>query len=281
MHSRRIIVLGALMFFVVSAAFAGTAKGTFTVNGKTFNLKNAYASRKKNPFDKTKTDVMIILTDKELPAGGQFDDFVFMSAADAGISGVAVGVQSDKTVNTGELFSPAFKKMKSFSSTGRQKLDLTTWTTDRAAGSVSIPASNFFEENYQYSVTFDAPILTKPPEKPVVLKGTALPADGGEPAKAWQVYRKAMTAGDLAAIRKLITAEHVKDTEDPDFKKMLPMMKEMMPKHVRITRGTVDGDTATLLVDDLDDKTSHGTVTMKREGGQWKLAQESWKAHSD
>ncbi|HEV8660409.1 MAG TPA: hypothetical protein VGS96_17520 [Thermoanaerobaculia bacterium] len=281
MHSRRIFVLGALVLFVAAATLGATAKGTLTVNGKTFNLKNVYATNRKNPFDKKKTDVVVILSDKELPAGAQFDEFALMSLPEQGVSGITFEVDPDKRINSGTLFSPSFKKMKQFSSTGNQKLDLTTSTKDRIAGSISIKPDNFFEENFQYSATFDAPILTKPPEKPVALKGTPLPADGGEPAKAWQAHRKAIAAGDMAAIRKTIAAEHLKDLDDPDFKKMLPLMKEMQPKKVKITGGSIDGDTATLLVKNLDEKNSNATVTMRREGGQWKLVKEAWKTTSE
>ncbi|HEY3056248.1 MAG TPA: hypothetical protein VGK31_09995 [Thermoanaerobaculia bacterium] len=282
MFTRRIaLVFGAVLLFGASAAFAAMAKGTLTVNGKTFNLKNAYATNRKNPFDKKKTDVVVILTDKELKPGAQFDEFALMSLPDEGISGISFEVDADKRINSGTLFSPSFKKMKQFSSTGNQKLDLTASTKDRIAGTISIKPDTFFEESFQYSATFDAPILAKPPEKPVVLKGTPLPADGGEPAKAWQAHRKAIASGDIAAIRKTIAAEHVKDLDDPDFKKMLPLMKEMQPKKVKITGGSIDGDTATLLVKNLDEKNSTGTVTMRREGGQWKLAKEAWKTTSE
>lgn len=282
MHLRRTsLALGTLLLLVVSAAFADSAKGTFTVNGKTVTLKNAYATNKKNGFDKTKTDVFIIVTDKELPPGALFDEFAMMSLTDQGISGFTIEVDPDKQVISGTLFSPAFKKMHQFSSVGKQKLDLKTWSKDHVAGSVTMPADDFFDEKYQYSATFDVPIQTKPVEKPVTLSGKPLPADGGEPAKAWQTYRKAMTSGDLKAIRATITADMVKQTEDPDFKKMLPVIQAMQPKHVKILRGSVDGDTATLLVDDLDDKTSHGTVTLHRENGQWKLVKEAWKSVSE
>ncbi len=278
---RTTFALGVFTLLAATMAFGGTAKGTLTVNGKTFALNNVYAKSIKNPFDKAKMDVVVILTDKEIPAGALFDDFALMSLADQGISGVTVEIQPDKSTDSGTIFSPAFKKMHQFSSTGNQKLELTDLSKTHVAGSISIKPDDFFEEKYQYSATFDASVLTKPAEKPVVLKGAALPADGGEPAKAWQAYRKAMTAGDIAAIRKLITADHVKDTEDPDFKKMLPMIREMQPKHVKITKGSIDGDTATLLVKDLDEKNSNGTITMQREGGQWKLSRESWKTKSE
>jgi hypothetical protein len=282
MHLRRTaLAIGALLLLVVSAASADSATGSFTANGKTVTLRNAYATNKKNSFDKTKINVFIIVTDKELPPGALFDEFALMSLADQGISGLTIEVDPDKHVNSGTLFSPAFKKMHQFSSIGKQKLDLKTWSKDRVAGSVTMPADDFFDEKYQYSATFDVPIQTKPAEKPVTLSGTPLPAGGGEPAKAWQAYRKAMTSGDLKAIRATIASEMVKQTEDPDFKKMLPVIQAMQPKHVKIQRGSVDGDTATLLVDDLDEKNSHGTITLRRENGQWKLMKEAWKTVSD
>jgi hypothetical protein len=281
-HSRRILlVLGTLSVFAVSSVLAGTAKGTFMVNGKTFNLTNAHAVSKKNPFDKKKTDVLVVLTDKEIPAGALFDDFALMSLADQGISGVTFGVDDAKSINTGTLFSPAFKKMKQFSSTGSQKLDVKTWSKDRFAGSISIPADDFFEEKYQYSATFDAPIETKPAEKPVVLKGKPLPAGGGEPAKVYEAYRKAVATGNIPALRKLVVAEMAKETESAEFKQMFPMIQAMQEKKIRITGGAADGDDATLLVTSLSEKNMKGTVTMRREGGQWKLVKESWKGGSD
>ena len=281
MDSRRIaLVLGALSFLVVSAVLAGTAKGTLTVNGKTFNLKNAHAVNKKNPFDKKKTDVLIVLTDKEIPDGALFDDFALMSLADQGISGVTFAVDADKRINTGTLFSPSFKKMKQFSSTGNQKLDMKTWTRDHVAGSISIPADDFFDEKYQYTATFDAPIQTKAAEKPMVLKGTPLPAGGGEPAKAYDAYRKAVAAGNMPALRKLVVSEMAKQMDTADFKEMFPLVKAMQQKKIRVTGGSVDGDDATLLVESLSEKTMKATVTMHREGGQWKLAREAWKGGS-
>jgi hypothetical protein len=78
-----------------------------------------------------------------------------------------------------------------------------------------------------------------------------------------------------------VVKDMAKQTEDPDFKKMLGVIQAMQPKKVKIKSGSVDGDTATLLVDSLDEKNTSGTVTLQREGGQWKLAKEDWKTKSD
>jgi hypothetical protein len=282
MSARRTpFVLVLFLLFVSFPLTASPVKGTFTANGKTVKLNYAYASTRKNPFDKKKTDVFVLVTDKEVPAGAQFDDFEIMSLVDKGLSGFTVQIDPDKSVDSGLLFSPSFKKMHSFSSVGKQKVDVTAMTKDRIAGTISMPAGDFFDETYQFTATIDVPILAKPAEKAVVLKGTPLPADGGEPGKAWQAYRKAIQAGDIGAIRKSVTKEMAEQTKDPDFKKMLGVIQAMQPKKVKIKSGSVDGDTATLLVDNLDEKNSHGTVTMQRESGQWKLMKEEWKTKAE
>jgi hypothetical protein len=274
-------VLGILLFFVAATAMAGAAKGTFMANDKKFDLKFAHATTIPNPFDKKKTDTFLVVTDKEIPPGSLFDEFELMQLADKGISGFTVEWKDDQSVDSGTLFSPAFKKVQQFSMMGRQKVALTTNTKDRIAGTVSVAPDTFFDDKYQYTATFDIPIETKTPEKPVVLKGTKLPADGGEPAKAWQAYRKAIQSGDVAAIRKSVAKDLVKDTEDPDFKKMLGVIQAMQPKKVKINGGSVDGDKATLLVTSLDEKNTTGTVTMVRENGQWKLSKEDWKTKAE
>jgi hypothetical protein len=282
MVSRRmVLVLGALASFAAATVNAGSAKGSFTANGKKVNLKYAYATTHKNPFEKTKTDVWIIVTDKDIPPGSQFDEFALMDLGDNGTSGFTVQFDADKKLDSGTLFSPAFKKMHQFSVIGKQTINITTLTKDRVAGTVSMPPDDFFKETYQYTASFDLPIESKPAEKRVALKGTPLGKDGGEPGRAWQAYRSAIHSGDVAAIRKTIAKELIADTQGPDFKKMLPVIQEMQPKKVKINSGAVDGENATLLVTSLDEKNTAGTVTLRMESGQWKLVKEAWKTTSD
>ncbi len=282
MYTRRgIFVLGILVSLIAATAMAGAAKGTFTANGKTVNLKYAYATTKPNPFDKKKTDVFVVVTDKDIPPDAVFDEFKLMDLADHGTTGFTVQIDSDKSVDSGTLFSPAFKKMTQFSSVGKQKVALTAMTKDRIAGTVSMPADDFFENKYAFTATFDIPVQSKTVAKSAPPKGTPLPADGGEPAKAWQAYRKALASGNVAEIRKTVAQDLQKDTQDPDFPKMLKVIQAMQPKKVKVKSGTVDGDTATLMVDSLDEEKQSGTITMRREGGQWKLVKEDWKSVAD
>lgn len=295
MFSRPILVL-LVVSAVAAPALAGEGKadGTLTANGKTVKLTHAYATRKPNPFDKKLTDAYVVFTDRAMPAEKATDTFGLMEAE--GINAVTVEITPDKSVVSGELYSPSFKKMHQFSAVGMQKLDITTMTKDRIAGRVYIEKmQDFFDEKYTYDIRFDVPLAagatssaTPPagasaaPPAPAAsgasqAKGKPLPAGGGEPGKAYMAYQKVLMSGDLAALRKSVGDEQAKQMNDPDFPKMLKLVQAMQPKNIRITGGTSDGTTATLNATGKDgDATSTGTITMALQGGVWKVTKESW-----
>jgi hypothetical protein len=187
-----------LASLLIASSLPVLGDGTLTVNGTTVKLNHAYATTKKNPFDKKKTDVLVLLADRELPANALNDDFTLMDAADkTHFNGVTAEIDADKQVIAGEIYSSSLKKMHSFSSVGTQKLELTTMTPTRVAGKLFTPKEDsFFDDKYSYTATFDVPISAAaaaaadaPPAAP---KGKALPADGGEPRKAYDAYRKVL-----------------------------------------------------------------------------------------
>ena len=278
------LVLAA--FSLPAFAADGTVNGSLTANGKTFALKHAYAQMRKSPFDKKKQVLQLTFTDQELSPAAASDDIELMQAQDKQqLSGFTATIDDDKQIISGTVFSPAFKKMKQFSSVGTQKLDLTALTPTRVAGSIKMPKmDDFFDEKFQYTATFDLPV-GKPagPPPPPVLKGAPLPAGGGDPGKAYMAYLKLLAGGDMKAFLGGITASRAKEaSSDPDFKKLFPLLQAMQPKAVKITGGAINGNSATLLATGKDDnQTSNGTVTMVKEGGAWKVEKEDWKSRSE
>lgn len=268
-----------LLVLAIPSFAADKGEGKLTVNGKTAKLTHVYATTKANPFDKSKTDVVIVAIDRELTSETLFDEFEMMKATD-GANGFTAQIDDEGKIISGQIFSPNFQNMTSFSSVGSQEAQLTTRTADRVAGKVWLPSEgNFFDNKYQYSATFDVPVLKKP--APAARKGTPLPKGGGEPAKAYEAYRKAMKAADFATLKKMIVPEMAQQMDDPEFKEMFPMIQEMQPKKVTIVGGVVDGDSATLDVLNPDEKNSKGTVSMVKLNGGWKLQKESWKTTSE
>jgi hypothetical protein len=267
----------SLILLVLSVPLfaADKGEGKLTANGKTAKLTHVYAMTKANPFDKAKTDVVIIAIDRELTPETLFDEFEMMKATD-GANGFTAQIDEEGKIISGQIFSPNFQKMQSFSSVGMQEAKLTSRTADRVAGKVFLPAeADFFDNKYLYSATFDLPILRKP--TPAARKGTPLPKGGGEPAKAYEAYRKAMKSADFASLRKMIVPEMAQQMDDPEFKEMFPMIQGMQPKKVTITGGVVDGDSATLDVLNPEEKNSKGTISMVKLKGAWLLKKESWR----
>lgn len=270
------------VFLCVSVAaplFAASSSGTLTVNGTEFDLTEGRATTRPDPWDDSKTTVFLVFTDQKLPAGALFDEWALMVLADEGISGLTVQIDDDRDAIGGSLFSPAFNEIHHFSTSGNQTVEITSWTSDRVAGSVSVPGDDFFDETYAYTVRFDLPIESPPAAEPAgeILTGEPLPADGGDVGTAYENYRKAMAAGDLDGIRRFVISEMAEQTRSEDFLEFLPMIQMMQPASIRITGGSVDGDSATLLVESLDEENTTATVTMQREDGQWKLVNEAWK----
>ncbi|MEA2238798.1 MAG: hypothetical protein QOC81_3522 [Thermoanaerobaculia bacterium] len=287
MHRFRSSLGFALLAISLPALAAdGTVKGSLTANGKTVALTHAYAQARKSPFDKTKSVVQLIVTDQELSPAAASDDIELMQAQDKQqLSGFTATFDDSKQLISATVFSPAFKKMKQFSGVGMQKAELTAMTPTRLAGTVSMAKpDDFFDERYQYNATFDLPV-GKPagPPPPPTLKGTPLPAGGGEPGKAYAAYLKNLTAGDEKAFLSGVTAARAKEaSSDPDFKKLFPLIKAMQPTGVKVTSGAIDGNNATLVVTGKDgDNVSRGTVTMVKENGAWKVEREEWKSRSE
>ncbi len=111
-------------------------------------------------------------------------------------------------------------------------------------------------------------------------KPTTLPADGGDPGKAYMAYTKAFASGDIAALKKMVSADRAKQLDDPQMKQMLPMMQALQPKDIKITGGTMTSKDATLnaegKAEGAKDKQT-GEIHMILEDKVWKVEKESWK----
>ena len=280
--------LTALLLLLSTAAFAdaGKVNGTLTMNGNVSKLKYAYAVHRSDPFDKTKKTTCVIATDVELPQSALLDDMGLMEVTmKTPLNGIQWLINDEKDVVSLQIYTTHRKKGGTqFSSIGAQKLDLSAMTPTHVAGRLYLPKEDeFFGDTYQYDIKFDLPVVdVKPPDPKADLKGTMLPAGGGEPGKAYDAYRKVLLAGDIPSLRKKVSKERQADFDDPDFKKMFPLIQEMTPKNVKITAGSIDGDTATLLAEAKDkNETSTGKITLVRESGAWKVAKEEWKSKSE
>ena len=128
-------------------------------------------------------------------------------------------------------------------------------------------------------LTFDIPMLGTVAEAPPP-PGQKLPMDGGEPGKVYLALNKAMLAGDLDALAKLLppaqAAEMQKARGTPEFAQQLVFIQAMTPKNVKLKGGRIDGDKAWLEFDGVEgDALRSGTAEMVKEDGRWRVVSES------
>jgi hypothetical protein len=264
-----------LLFLLATPLAAQTASGTLTANGKKTPLDHVVAARDKDG------NVHVLLTNEPVTADQLLSHAVEFDLAGKGnFSGVQVEFDKSGQIVSGSFYSPTFTKMGgSFSASGMHKFEGTV-TASSAEGKLWMEKEDdFFDNTYVYTAKFSAPVGG--PSKPAPAappKGKPLPADGGEPAKAYRAYLKTIQGGNLAQIRGAVSSERSKQVSDKDMKEMIPMLQLMAPKNLKISGGAVDGEHATLLATSQDgSETMHGTITMLKEGGGWKVEQESWK----
>jgi hypothetical protein len=283
MKKTALLILAALIVTVVGyGSDAGTANGTMTVGGKKTTLKYAVARNTPNHLEEGKTDIAVLLSNVPVTVEQFADIGEMMKLSDSGnLTGVEVEITPDKKIISGQLYSPEFHLQgNSFSAVGMHDFKPTTFTKTALAGKLSTSHdSDFNKVSFSYSATFNAAVQAPKAAAAPKLKGTPLPAGGGDIGKAYLAFTRSTAAGDMNAVRNGVSAERAAQMNTPDFKEMFPLIQAMEPKDIKVTGGAVDGDTATLIATGTTDgDKANGTISMVREGGKWKVAKESWSS---
>ncbi len=143
-------------------------------------------------------------------------------------------------------------------------LTLTARTADRVAGTFKLNANG-----EKADVTFDLKV-----ESVAARTGTALPASGGEPGAAVMAHFAAIEKNDFKALMATAQPEQAKmmaeSEKSGEAKEMFTMMRDMSPRKVRVTGGTVDGDSALVDFEGVEDgKPAKGTAEVVRMAGRW------------
>ena len=263
-------------------AHAG-GSGTLYQEGKAITLGSAYAYRGPDPFDKTKTITTVVFADKPIDAkaadaASNREEAVGDQLRKSEATSVDLNLEDDGSVQNVNIHGPGYSGSQSGS--GWYTLKLVHNDAKRVEGTFK---SNDEEDKktgrfYDLKFAFD---LAGAPDL-----GAALPADGGEPGKAYRAYLAALKKGDIDALAKTMThersAELLAHKNDPDFKMMFAFIQSSAMKDPKIVKGNSKGDTATLELSGKDGDGNNATsvATMQKEGGSWRLAKESMTSHA-
>ena len=281
------LALAALLLVQPSDVFAqagaaGTASGSYSIDGKKVELHHAYAMSQPNTFDEKKNDVAILLTEKPLPEGslaslkelgdaqrGQPRNSVLLTIDDSGR-----GIR--EVINHLSLGDASLQ----MSGMTHSDIAVAAHTPERISGTAKTKApEDFLKHKYALDARFDAPIVQAKRDDPLpdAKTGKKLPRGGGEPGKAYLAFEAAVQRKDIAAVRKLKPAD-MPDMPDEELKQGLEIMAAMSPTKVTVDDGYIAGDTAALYVSGLEEgQKRYATVRMvKGPDGIWRAVQQKW-----
>lgn len=286
---------------------AGTAKGALTVNGVRVPLAHVYAALEPNSFDNSKDDIVIVFTDRPIPAG------ILASHTLGGLNSApsAAGIEHFLRI---ELSNADEQERQS------SRAILGTWivghrtiahralngkslqvspdpvarmadaaiSTARVRGRVHSDGPQTFphDDEHQFDVAFDVAVAPRKPAAPPPASATpaldpaktsSLPAGGGDPGKAYLAYNAALRSGDFAALERLdLSLSKVSAKEKALIRDMLPNIAGLLPADVRVTGGRSDGRTAVLDLE-AEGGAKKGGAELHLTGGAWMVFRDWWQ----
>jgi hypothetical protein len=262
----------ALLCAALSASAADRGSGHFRKGEVRIDVRHVIAVVVDEAGTEADTHTYVYLSDVPMDAGKVAAAFHASSAAEQQLGDGRAGyVRVCINAEGGEcgLYFSHNNPSASFNSSGYGTFKLDAAPGGRIAGRwVLAEPDDFFGETYDFDLRFDVAI-TPPPGKP-------LPADGGEPGKAYRAWIAAVAKGDLAALRAMVGGDYngwrIKSDDQDDVKAALKDLRDGTPMQARILRGRIDGDSAVVWVEgkDRDDILRRGRVLLQRSDGVWR-----------
>lgn len=265
-----------LMVFSSLGAFAGTASGTVTVNGKSFEMKHVYAMQIEDWTDKTQSAALVLVTDKPVPQKLLVEDLDTFALRDAGVNGIKFEFYSGGSNYAMNMVGDEIAVGLSVSGTF-DKEQFTELTDTHLSGKF-VQDKAIGDTKFSYDLQLDTDIA------PRVVKAEPTAADAeaaqkAESVKAYFAFYEVLKAGDLKAIRAMVAPERAAQMDQPDFKETLAFIQSMMPTDVKALKATEGEDSAEILLSGKDSGEDRvGTVLMLKRNGKWIVEKESWKS---
>lgn len=137
---------------------AGTASGTLMVNGKSADMKLAYAYEQ-GSSEPDEIDIVMIVSDQELPAAALKDEDKLRDLSTQGkFNGVRVVVHQDRRVMSAEPFHPALTTY--FSTALFVRWEATEFGEDGITAHLYTPdgEQNEFSQRWSYDIHYSTPV---------------------------------------------------------------------------------------------------------------------------
>ncbi|HTK94534.1 MAG TPA: hypothetical protein VL382_02755 [Terriglobales bacterium] len=271
MKAQAILILMSLFSFVAAWAQApakaaeGTVKGSFTMNGKTVPLTHVYALVRPDPFEEKKDVVAVYLTDAPVDEDTLRDEFgLFEPARDGKLHAIEVRIDvGTKEVTGGQLYHKDIES-GSMSVSGMNQLDLKQFTAKQISGHLTAGPEESFDNKWEYSADFSAPVWPKPVETAAALDSP--------PAQVALAFVKAAQAKDKAGLKKVIAPEMAAQLDGPEGAQLMAMLPQMFPPSLKLTKVVMQGANKAIIT--FKAPKEHDTTTVKAAlvNGEWRIS---------
>jgi hypothetical protein len=149
------------------------------------------------------------------------------------------------------------------------QIELQGLGSERISGRIyHTEAQEFFDDTYSYDFTFSASLSDL--DAPI---GDPLPADGGDPGRAYLQWVEAVHSGDLDTLRSVVPPEMEEQLDSisaEEMQEQFEFLQAFTPTDVQILGGSTDGEIAILEIEGMmeGDKVT-GEITMTLMGEYW------------
>ncbi len=270
-----ILVLSILLFSgIETLTYAGeetpgTATGTMTANGKTYQMKYSYA-------DESPEDIILVLTDSAL-AKENVPFGLNQLAMDGKVHGIVVTISREtkgQVTGLNAIYDESWGGQ--LGTLGDAVLKIDKLDSKVIEGHLSTPGQNTFSDyTFSFDVKFKSALGVPEQKTPVEV---TIKADGSPAAAAYSDYYKALMSGDIPAVKKLILKENADQLDDETAAMIVDIAQSAHPREIEIVTKNMSDKSAELVVKgSVDNSQGTGTVSMLFEDGQWKVATDKWK----
>lgn len=247
-------------------------EGSIVVRGRTIPLKHVYLAMMPDDFDETRDALYLALSDAPIDDVGQSTQpFAMMKlgerAAAGALNAVVLRLGAGLKPLSGDIYSKQLSGGHVSMSGNAYQLSPRHFEAGRMlAGKVWVAPQEGRDakETWQFSATFSTPMIAKVPER------TAAP--DSPPALTAEAFRRAVVAGDQAAIRALF--EPGTNFDHPDLTAMLRLYTAAFQNpDFKISKIILASDDEALVTfsAEVQGGRSRLKVPVTRVAGQWRV----------
>lgn len=251
---------------------AVTAKGTFRSKNLTMDVQSAMAFHGEGLMDKEKKGMLLVVVSNARFVSSVFADYYDRRRAIDRLKDDETGIVTFEFEADGKYrgYSFYFASGNGCGYCGGGDVAKVKLSGGKLTGTLKATDT---DSDRAFDITLDVPVMSDD-------HGPALPADGGDPGRAYMAYHAALVKRDPAGLKAVLSDNSLKSYERFEKEKKLDryvdgLAKEHPTKSVRVVRGFAKPETAVLLIEGESTYSKVvGEVLLMKQRGAWRVDDE-------